>query len=610
MTDSRQLLAEYARNGAEASFHELVTRYVNAVYSAALRLVDGDAHRAQDVTQTVFVDLARMAGSVSSEAMVGGWLHRHTCFVAANLMRGERRRQARERQAAHMNASEETPEVDWTLIAPILDEAINELGKTDRMAVLLRFFEQRDFHSVGEILGSNEDATRMRVNRALEKLRIGLKRRGVTTTAAALATVLTVGVVETAPAGLAVTISATAATAGTAAGISTIIAATKTIAMTTLQKTIIGLAFTAAIGTGIYQAHQVAKLRGQIQTLQQQCDDDEKRLASLAAKPKPALHLPAPQVQFAARPTPPQAYNVQTNLYAWLQGNPRLTREQVESYLGKNGRTAANLLAGFRTSGDPALLQEAMQKYPNDPQVDFEAIFFGNLSPQDQRQWLNTFENSDPNNALPYYLSALNYFNAGQIDQGVQELAASSNKSFQDYTTDRMEDDEEAFLGAGYSPMNADALSLYSLWLPQLGQFKELGSDLVQLGQTYSKAGDQASAQSAFEAAANLGQYYADSYPGETIISQLVGTIIEQKALQAMDPNAPYGNDGQTVQDVLNQMAQERTTLQQLGHQTDTLMPLLSNPDNVTYYNRFIMFGEENAAQWMVNKYGQPSGPQ
>jgi hypothetical protein len=301
---------------------------------------------------------------------------------------------------------------------------------------------------------------------------------------------------------------------------------------------------------------------------------------------------------------------VQTNLYTWLQGNPRLTREQAESFLDKNGRTAANLLAGFRTSGDPALLREAMQKFPHDPQVDFEAIFFGNLSPQDQRQWLNTFENSDPNNALPDYLSALNYFNAGQIDQGVQELAASANKSFQDYTADRMEADEEAFLSAGYSPMNADALALYSLWLPQLGQFRELGSDLVQLGQTYGQDGDTASAQSAFQTAANLGQYYADSYPGETIISQLVGTIIEQKALQAMNPSDPYGNNGQTVQDTLNQLAQERTTLQQLGHQTDALMPSLSNPDNVTYYNRFIMFGEENAAQWVVNKYGPASGAQ
>src|SRR5258706_4665883 len=104
MTDSQQLLAEYARNGSDAAFREMVTRYVDLVYSTALRLVEGDTHRAEDVAQTVFVDLARLSRTLSHEVMPGGWLHRHTCFVAANTLRGERRRQSRERQAVEMNA--------------------------------------------------------------------------------------------------------------------------------------------------------------------------------------------------------------------------------------------------------------------------------------------------------------------------------------------------------------------------------------------------------------------------------------------------------------------------------------------------------------------------
>src|SRR6267154_3766969 len=112
MTDSQNLLAEYARTGSDAAFRELVTRYVDLVYSTALRLVEGDTHRAEDVAQTVFVDLARMARTLSNEVMLGGWLHRHTCFVAANTMRGERRRQSRERQAAEMNAQEPQAETD------------------------------------------------------------------------------------------------------------------------------------------------------------------------------------------------------------------------------------------------------------------------------------------------------------------------------------------------------------------------------------------------------------------------------------------------------------------------------------------------------------------
>src|SRR6266436_4273419 len=179
MTDSRRLLEEYVRTGSETAFGELAARYVGLVYSAALRLVEGDTHRAEDVAQTVFVELARKARRLPKEVMLGGWLHRHTCFVAANAMRGERRRQSRERQAVEMNALQDNPGADFSLIAPILDEAINELGEADRTAILLRFFEQRDFGSVGEALGSNEDAARMRVNRALGKLESLLKRRGV-----------------------------------------------------------------------------------------------------------------------------------------------------------------------------------------------------------------------------------------------------------------------------------------------------------------------------------------------------------------------------------------------------------------------------------------------
>src|SRR6058998_1752107 len=122
----------------------------------------------------------RIGRSLQNDVMLGGWLHRHTCFVAANTMRGERRRQSRERQAVEMNALQTNSGADFSLVAPILDQAINELGEADRTAILLRFFEQRDFRFVGEALGSNEDAARMRVSRALEKLHALLKHRGVT----------------------------------------------------------------------------------------------------------------------------------------------------------------------------------------------------------------------------------------------------------------------------------------------------------------------------------------------------------------------------------------------------------------------------------------------
>src|SRR6266550_3015670 len=153
MTDSQRLLKDYAENGSEPAFRQLVSRYVDLVYSAAVRLVAGDTHLAEDVAQTVFMDLSRQARTLSKSVMLGGWLHRHTCFVAAKIIRSNRRRQFRERQAVEMNAQQDHSAANFAQVASLLDEAINQLGAQDRAAILLRFFEQLDLRAVGEALG-------------------------------------------------------------------------------------------------------------------------------------------------------------------------------------------------------------------------------------------------------------------------------------------------------------------------------------------------------------------------------------------------------------------------------------------------------------------------
>ena len=268
MTDSQQLLTAYVRDHSETAFGELVRCYLDLVYSTAVRLVDGDRHRAEDVAQIVFTDLARMAHQFAPEVALGGWLHRHTYFVAAKFMRGERRRLVRERKAAEMNLLQDAPHAGDSAMASLLDETINELEEADRAAIQLRFFEQKDYRAVGARLNTSEDAARMRVNRALEKLHDRLNQRGVRTSAAALSAVLTANAVHSAPAGLAATISA-ASLASTAAATTTVIT-TKTIAMTTLSKVLGAATIVILAGTGIYEARQTAHLRDQIQTLQQQ----------------------------------------------------------------------------------------------------------------------------------------------------------------------------------------------------------------------------------------------------------------------------------------------------------------------------------------------------
>jgi RNA polymerase sigma factor (sigma-70 family) len=254
MTDSQQLLADYSTNGSERAFQQLVARYVDLVYSTAIRLVDGDAHRAEDVAQTVFLDLSRMAAKLSPNSMLGGWLHRHTCFVARTVMRGERRRQVRERQAMEMSALDNHPDNALAEIAPVLDEAINELGADDRDAILLRFYERRNLRSVGEALGINENVAQKRVARAVQELASLLRRRGFTLPVAALATGLAAGAVTAAPAGLALSIAGTVlAGAKAAGGIASTSA--KVAALAKLKLGIVGALVVAGAVTVIFLQH-------------------------------------------------------------------------------------------------------------------------------------------------------------------------------------------------------------------------------------------------------------------------------------------------------------------------------------------------------------------
>src|SRR5215510_1433592 len=96
------MLRDYAQRRSEEAFAELVRRHVDLVYSAALRQLNGDVHLAQDVTQTVFSDLARKAGSLSDRRDLAGWLYTSTHFAAAKAVRTEQRRHTREQEAHAM----------------------------------------------------------------------------------------------------------------------------------------------------------------------------------------------------------------------------------------------------------------------------------------------------------------------------------------------------------------------------------------------------------------------------------------------------------------------------------------------------------------------------
>jgi RNA polymerase sigma factor (sigma-70 family) len=222
--DDLTLLQKYARRNSEEAFSMLVSRHVNLVYSVALRSVR-DPHLAEEIAQAVFIILARKADSLGDKTILCGWLCRTARYASANALTIQRRRQYRE-QEAHMqsilNEAEPMHEETWNQIAPLLDGAMGQLGQKDHDAVVLRFFENKTFAEVGAILGASEDAAKMRVNRALEKLRKFFTKRGVSSATAIIAGTISANSVQAATVALAKSVTAVAIAKGAAASGSTL----------------------------------------------------------------------------------------------------------------------------------------------------------------------------------------------------------------------------------------------------------------------------------------------------------------------------------------------------------------------------------------------------
>jgi RNA polymerase sigma factor (sigma-70 family) len=268
MIDDGSLLKEYASSGSEPDFARLVERHLDLVYATALRIVGGDVMLAQDAAQAVFMDLARKARTLTHRTDLTGWLYRSACFAAAKLVRSERRRQVREQEAHQMQeqSSDPHPEPDWDALWAVLDEVMLELRESDREALLLRYFRGGSLADVGNKLGLNENAARMRVERALERLRGVLARRGLHSAGTALVAALTQQTICAAPAGLAATITG-AALAGMVPGAG--ISLLSMITMTHTKSILLGALVVAGAVTPLAiqhrnharQADEIASLR-------------------------------------------------------------------------------------------------------------------------------------------------------------------------------------------------------------------------------------------------------------------------------------------------------------------------------------------------------------
>lgn len=200
--DDMELVRRYALTQSEDAFATLVSRHVNLVYSVALRQL-GDTHLAEEVTQTVFVILARKASSLSPKTVVSGWLCQTARYAAAKARTMQRRRQDREQEAYMQTITSNTETAGWEEIEPLLDTAMAQLSRQDHDALVVRYFERRNFKDVSVVLGTTEAGAKMRVTRALEKLRRFFSKRGITISAAVIAGTCSTHAITPAPAGLA-----------------------------------------------------------------------------------------------------------------------------------------------------------------------------------------------------------------------------------------------------------------------------------------------------------------------------------------------------------------------------------------------------------------------
>lgn len=361
MSSDSELLREFAATRSDAAFTELVRRHLSMVYYAALRQLAGDSHAAQDVAQSVFTDLARKAATLTDHATLAGWLHRSARYAAAKIRRAEEAKRRKQEDAMRADAfnPNDGSAIDWEKLRPVIDGAVDELSEQDRQAVLLRFFEAASFAVIGRALDVSEDAARMRVERALEKVRVRLGRRGVTSTVAALSLVMTQQLSAEAPAALTATVvqGALAATVGAvapAAGIALFMAH-----KSLLTASAVAL---AAVCAALFEAKQaqassavVSALMAERQDLRQQLQTERERssrsgeeLASLAAQIE-SMKAKAPLVIAPAVATSPQRVDSTLGMPRWeIQQGALGNLQQIDSarkqYKIEHGRAAASVV--------------------------------------------------------------------------------------------------------------------------------------------------------------------------------------------------------------------------------------------------------------------------
>jgi hypothetical protein len=297
------------------------------------------------------------------------------------------------------------------------------------------------------------------------------------------------------------------------------------------------------------------------------------------------------------------------NPAAWLVNSnaPKLSADQAESYLNRNGREPVSLLAAYYTSGSETYLREATENFPNDARVALAAVAEAKAQGKavEYREWLSRFEEAAPASGLPNYLLAADSMDAGLTNQGLRELQAATSKSKLDlYSVDLDRGCEQAYLSAGYSDLEAEAAGIAKTPKVSLASLSRLKWKLIGLADSYRKTDNAASAQAVLEMGLTLGQRFAEPSPMATIVETLWGASVEGAMLERMDPDRRLESTELAAQHQLDELSAASTRMRE--ENLNGLMRSIPLEDQPGYLDRLKASGQMAAIQWLESKQSQP----
>ncbi len=329
-----------------------------------------------------------------------------------------------------------------------------------------------------------------------------------------------------------------------------------------------------------------------------------------AVSPAPAPTVPASMAPSTEPPVAP-AEPPQTVLQRIVSHDTnvfKLSPAELQKFLTRNASNAESLLAAFNMTSDKEYLREAVRRHPESAFVLAMALA-GGAWPEQQRELIEQFKQAAPDNPLANYLSARDHLKNEQPELAVLELSeASSKKGFHDFTLERMQGLEDMHLGAGHSAAEAKALAMSSLQIPTLRPLRELGREMSALERQYLGAGDTASAEAVAKMGLRLAAHVSNSGAG-SLLSQMVGSVVEREILSALDPAASYDFLAQPVNERLAQLLAQDREVRASARFFDHWIQNANEAQLVSYFDRSKLFGESAALRWAKTQLseGEPA---